>query len=227
MRTTYYLIFLLFLVFACTSQKNSETFMEKTAGRYLFNANEILEIYFVDGIMHAKWRGNEDIALLKVNDSAFYMKELNEKMLFVSKPKMHIELAPKTEHDGVNYYFDKLGKDEKTPSEYFKEKAYDKALLAFKSIQKKDSLNTVIEERRLNSIGYRFVREKKYDEAKEIFKINIALYPNSSNVYDSMGEVFYLEKDTLNAIKYFKKALTINPENSGAKRLLKKLETKN
>lgn len=93
MKKIIHLITLAVLFASCTSQKNSEEFINKTSGRYLFNANEVLEIYFEDAVMHAKWRGNDDIKLLKVNDSAFYMQELNEKMLFVSKPEMHIELA--------------------------------------------------------------------------------------------------------------------------------------
>ena len=214
------------LLLSCSSQKNSEEFIDATSGRYLFNANEVLEIYFEDAEMHAKWRGNDDIELLKVSDSAFYMKELNEKMLFVSKPEMHIELAPKTEHKGVNYYFEKMEKGEKTPSEYFNDKEYKKALEAYKKIKEKDSLNPNISEYRLNTLGYQFLRNKKIEEAKELFNINIALHPKSSNVYDSMGDAFFEEKDTLNAIKFYKKALAINPENRSSKSRLNKL-TKN
>ena len=226
MKKTLFILFTFILLTSCTSQKNKDSFIEATSGRYLFNANEVLEIYFEDGIMHAKWRGNDDIELLKVNDSAFYMKELNEKMLFVSKPKMHIELAPKTEHKGVIYRFDKMEKGEKTPSEYFNDKEYDKALTAFKTIKEKDSLNPNVSERRLNTLAYRFLRNEEYDEAKELFKINMALYPNSSNVYDSMSDLYFSKKDTVNAIIYYKKALAINPENRSSKARLNRLTKK-
>lgn len=226
MKKTLFILFTFILLTSCTSQKNKDSFIEATSGRYLFNANEVLEIYFEDAIMHAKWRGNDDIELLKVNDSAFYMKELNEKMLFVSKPKMHIELAPKTEHKGVIYRFDKMEKGEKTPSEYFNDKEYDKALTAFKTIKEKDSLNPNVSERRLNTLAYRFLRNEEYDEAKELFKINMALYPNSSNVYDSMGDLYFSKKDTVNAIIYYKKALAINPENRSSKARLNRLTKK-
>ena len=223
--------FLLFLILttllvSCTSQKNSKEFIKTTSGRYLFNANEVLEIYFKEDILHAKWRGNDQIELLKINDSSFYMKELNEKMLFVSNPEMHIKLAPKTEHEGIEYYFKKMNSDEKTPSEYFKLKKYDKALIGYKAIKKQDSLNPIIKERHLNRLGYNFIRSKDFDLAIEIFKINIALYPTSSNVYDSLGDAFLSKKDTLNAIEYYKKALRINPENSNAKKAFRKLTPK-
>ena len=59
-----------------------------------------------------------------------------------------------------------------------------------------------------------------------MFRINIALYSKSSNFYDSMGDAFLEEKDTINAIEYYKKALAINPENRSSKNRLNKL-TKN
>ena len=56
MKKIIHLITLAVLFASCTSQKNSEEFINKTSGRYLFNANEVLEIYFEDAVMHAKWR---------------------------------------------------------------------------------------------------------------------------------------------------------------------------
>ena len=226
MKKLLYPFLLIAVLVSCTSQKNTEEFIKNTSGRYLFNANEVIEIYFVDAEMFAKWRGNNKIELLKVNDSSFYMKELNEKMLFVSTPKMHIELDPKNEHKGILYHFKKMEKGTKTPDEYFKAKEFEKALTGFVNIQKNDSLNPNIRERRLNSLGYQFIRNKEYEQALEIFKINIALYPKSSNVYDSMADVYLAKKDTLNAVAYYKKALDINPENSNSKKAYKKLTSK-
>lgn len=218
------LVFIFFL--SCTSQKNSDEFINNTSGRYLFNENEVIEIYFEDAEMHAKWRGNNNIELLKVDNNSFYMKELNEKMIFVSQPKMHIELAPKTEHDGILYHFDKMENGAKTPDEYFKDKEYEKALTGYLNIQKKDSLNPNIRERSINRLGYNYIRNKDHDNAVEIFKINIALYPKSSNVYDSLGDAYLVKKDTINAIEYYKKALAINPENRNAEKAYTKLTAK-
>lgn len=216
-------LLLILILTGCTSQKNSEAFMSATSGRYLFNANEVLEVYFKEAIMFAKWRGNDDLELLKVNDSSFYMKALNEKIVFVRQPKMHIELAPKTEHDGILYHFEKMEKGEKTPDEHFQSKEYSKSLAGFINIQKEDSLNPYIKENRLNSLGYTFIRNKEYDAAIEVLKINTVLYPKSSNVYDSLGDAYLAQKDTINAIKYYREALDINPEKRNAKKAYKKL----
>lgn len=223
MKKFLYPLFTLLLLASCTSQKNSEEFITSTQGRYLFNANEVIEIYFKEQTLHAKWRGNNDIELLKVNDSTFYMKELNEKMVFVSQPEMHIQLAPKTEHKDVEYHFKQMKNGEKTPNEYFEAKQFDKALIAFKTIQEKDSLSPIIKQRTLNRLGYQYIQQNNFETAIEVFKINVALYPKSSNVYDSLGEAFLLKKDTVTAKNNLKKALSINPENRSAKRMLKKI----
>lgn len=223
MKNFLYLLFLLLLLSSCTSQKNTNDFINATSGRYLFNDNEVIEIFFKEHVLYAKWRGNDNIKLLKVNDSSFYMKSLNEKMIFVEKPEMHIELAPKTEHDGIIYHFRKMKVNEKTPSEYFKAKEYDKALVGFLEIKKKDSLSKVINENLMNRLGYDYIKNNNFDDAIEILKINVALYPEKSNVYDSLGEAYLRKKDTLNAEINFKKALSINPENRSAKRFLTKI----
>ncbi len=100
---------------------------------------------------------------------------------------------------------------------------FDAALKGYKIIKQNDSLNPIIRERNLNSIGYKYLRNEEFENAINIFKINIELYPNSSNTYDSMGDAYVKMRDTLKAIEYYKKALKINPENSNSKRNLEKL----
>ena len=194
----------------CTQKTNSSEFIATTTGRYLFNENEIIEVYFKETMMHIKWRGNDNIVPLKVNDSSFYVKELNEKLVFTSFPKIHIKLAPKQEHEGIQYHFKKLMATEKTPNEYLIANEFDNALKAYQHIQKKDSLNPHINERRINSIGYDFLRNKEYQKAIAVFKINTNLYPKSSNAFDSLGEAFLTVKDSANALVAYEKSLALN-----------------
>ena len=149
---------------------------------------------------------------------------MNEKLIFISKPEMHIELAEKREHKGEKFYFKKLAQEEKTALEYFKNKEYTNALNAYIKIQQNDSLDPVIDLYRLNRMGYKYMRANKIAEAKELFLINIALHPNKSLVYDSLGDAFKKEKDTVKAIEYYNKSLAINPENRNSLTNLKKLK---
>ena len=56
--------------------------------------------------------------------------------------------------------------------------------------------------------------------------MNAELYPNSANVYDSLGEAYMNSDDNKNAIKNYKKSLELNPNNDNAREMLKKLEKK-
>ena len=222
MKSFLYIISLCFFI-SCNNSKNTQEFMNTSKGKYLFNSNETIEVYFKDGILKIKWRG-KNLKPIKVNDSSFYVKEINEKLVFMSKPEMHIELAEKREHKGEKFYFKKIAQEEKTALEYFKNKEYTNALNAYIKIQQNDSLDPVIDLYRLNRMGYKYMRANKIAEAKELFLINIALYPNKSLVYDSMGDAFKKENDTVKAIEYYKKSLVINPENRNSLRNLEKLK---
>ncbi|CAL2081738.1 TPR repeat-containing protein [Tenacibaculum sp. 190524A02b] len=215
------LFFLFYLLYACNSKQNSTEFINDASGRYYFNADEIIEVYFEEKVLHLKWRG-QDTKPLKVNDSTFYVKAINEKLIFLTK-EHKIILANKKEHEGKEYIFNKLMKGEKTPSEHLSEGNYELALNGYLKIKKNDSLSPIIEERNLNSLGYKCIKNKNYNKAIEIFKINTVLYPKSSNTYDSLGDSYLAVKDTTKAIECFKKALSINPENRSSKRKFNKL----
>ena len=69
------------------------------------------------------------------------------------------------------------------------------------------------------------MNNKNFTKAAALFKMNIDNYPNSSNVYDSYGDLLAAEKDTANAIVNYKKALAIQ-ENAYTKQKLNVLEGK-
>ena len=66
-------------------------------------------------------------------------------------------------------------------------------------------------------MGYKHIRDKKYKDALEIFKINVVLHPTSDNVYDSLAEGYLLNNDSLQAYTNFTKALDLNNRNRRAK----------
>ncbi|CAL2084253.1 tetratricopeptide repeat protein [Tenacibaculum sp. 190524A05c] len=212
------------LLINCTSKKNDQDFINNASGRYFFNADEVIEVLFKDQELYLKWR-NSDLKPLKVNDSVFYAKELNEKLIFNTK-ESKIVLAEKREHEGEKFTFLKLKDGEKTPSEYLEENNYELALKGYKQIKERDSLNPVIRERNLNRTGYSYLRNDDMEKAIYIFKINTELYPRSSNTFDSLGDAYKKQKDTAKAIESYKKALSINPENRSSKRNLERLTNK-
>ncbi len=82
-----------------------------------------------------------------------------------------------------------------------------------------------IEEDAMNNLGYQLLAAKKYKEALRIFELNVAAYPKSGNTWDSLAEAYTIAGKEL-AILYYRKSLELDPENSNAANLLKKLEAK-
>jgi len=77
----------------------------------------------------------------------------------------------------------------------------------------------------VNFLGYAAMNNKDYDKAAAFFKMNIENYQNSSNVYDSYADLLVAEKDTVNAIANYKKALALQ-DNAFTKQKLNALEGK-
>jgi predicted alpha/beta superfamily hydrolase len=76
----------------------------------------------------------------------------------------------------------------------------------------------------VNSCGYMQLHLHNIDGAIEIFKQNIKNYPNSFNVYDSLGEAYMLKGEKLMAIKNYERSIQLNPDNDNGKKMLEKLK---
>jgi uncharacterized membrane protein len=79
------------------------------------------------------------------------------------------------------------------------------------------------DESELNNLGYEFVRAKKFKNAIRIFQLNVEAYPQSSNVYDSLGEAYLDDGNKPQAIANYRKSLELNPKNRGAAEVLRRL----
>jgi CubicO group peptidase (beta-lactamase class C family) len=80
-----------------------------------------------------------------------------------------------------------------------------------------------ISEDSINSLGYQLTGQKKLEDALQIFQLNVQLHPDSWNAYDSLGETYMNHGDRELAIQNYQKSLELNPQNSGAAKMLKKL----
>ncbi|WP_158538711.1 alpha/beta hydrolase-fold protein [Chitinophaga skermanii] len=76
----------------------------------------------------------------------------------------------------------------------------------------------------LNNMGYKQLRARNVKEAILIFQKNVSFYPNSANVYDSLGEAYLKNGDTKLAIQSYEKAVALDPSNENAKVVLTKLK---
>lgn len=106
---------------------------------------------------------------------------------------------------------------------YNNEKSIDKLIPFIKSEYKKGLASKYnMGEGEINSFGYQLAGEKKMDDALKIFRLNIELYPNAWNTYDSYGENLLIVGKKKEALENYKKSLELNPDNENAKKVLGK-----
>jgi glyoxylase-like metal-dependent hydrolase (beta-lactamase superfamily II) len=79
----------------------------------------------------------------------------------------------------------------------------------------------------LNNLGYHLFWRDRLDDAIEVFKLNIEVYPENANAYDSMGEAYMNKGDTELAIENFERSLELNPDNTNATEMLVRLRSEN
>ena len=76
-------------------------------------------------------------------------------------------------------------------------------------------------EAEVNAWGYSLLKQAQPKDALEVFKLNVSLYPQSANAYDSLGELYAELGNRELARKNYQRSLALNPENKGAAAYLK------
>ncbi|MCB0489287.1 MAG: DUF2911 domain-containing protein [Cyclobacteriaceae bacterium] len=66
-------------------------------------------------------------------------------------------------------------------------------------------------EAELNVYAYQLMGQNNDDKALELLLLNAKKHPESANVWDSLGDGYLKKGDNKNAIKSYKKCLTLNP----------------
>ena len=79
-------------------------------------------------------------------------------------------------------------------------------------------------ESQLNSFGYQLLQVGKTDLAIAILTLNSESYPQSANVYDSLGEAYMIKGAKEKAVLNYERSLKLNPKNKNAEDNLKKLK---
>lgn len=96
----------------------------------------------------------------------------------------------------------------------------------FRAIKAEPSHDYYFDEREFNGLGYRLLNLNRPKDAVEIFKLNVEMYPNSANAYDSLAEAYVKNGQKELAIANYQKSLELNPENTNAKKMLAELKKK-
>jgi CubicO group peptidase (beta-lactamase class C family) len=77
----------------------------------------------------------------------------------------------------------------------------------------------------LNTIGYDLINGNRIDEAIAMFRFAIEQAPENANLFDSLGEAYYIAEDYKKSLDSYKKSLALNPESENAKKYIVKIES--
>lgn len=93
----------------------------------------------------------------------------------------------------------------------------------YKQLKKEHPDKYNFNEGELNRLGYHYLNNDQTETAIAIFKLNIEVYPEAANPYDSYAEALMKSGDNAGAIENYKKSLELNPGNTNAREKLKEL----
>lgn len=75
----------------------------------------------------------------------------------------------------------------------------------------------------INNLGYTLLNRGETDKAIAVFQLNVEAFPESANVWDSIGEAYQKKNEKQKAIDSYKKSLELDAGNEHAKEMLKAL----
>jgi CubicO group peptidase (beta-lactamase class C family) len=84
---------------------------------------------------------------------------------------------------------------------------------------------TPVSESEINNMGYWLLGQDRIDEAITLFELNVELYPDAWNVYDSLGEAQLQKGLHDQAFANYRRSLELNPENQNARRVLEEAQS--
>jgi CubicO group peptidase (beta-lactamase class C family) len=196
--------------------------LNEYVGRFLVNPDRVLTVTQESGRLFAEPTASQRFELFPVSDVEFVRKDAEISYTFVRGPTGAVDKISLKFNEGGGEA-PRMAKDVMVPFELLRAGKLAEAAEGYKKIKREKPLNGAVQEARLNDLGYTLLREKRIAEAIAVFKINAELYPQSANVYDSLGEAYLANGNKALAAANYKKSLEIDPKNQNAASVLKKL----
>jgi len=118
-----------------------------------------------------------------------------------------------TEYDALHFLFSYYQLPRDMQSKLFDKNAKIDVAAAisghYDDISKHFGYKVLPPEGMLNQLGYGFLQNGMPDRSFAAFDLNIKTYPDSFNVYDSMGDYYAAQKDRAKTIEFYTKALKL------------------
>lgn len=76
----------------------------------------------------------------------------------------------------------------------------------------------------INRKGYALMQNGDLESAFQVLTLNTMLFPNSSNVWDSLGECSFNMKKFNLSLQYYEKSIELNPDNENGKQMIERIK---
>ena len=197
--------------------------LDDYVGRFLVNPDRVLTITKEYAKLYAEPTASPRVELFAVSENEFIRSDVDVRYTFERNAGGKVDSIKLKLNDGVSDA-PRISQSVMVPYEQLMAGKLAGAADGYKKIKAEKPNNVVVSEARLNDLGYSLLQQEKIPEAIAIFKVNVELYPQSANVYDSLAEAYMTKGDKQLAIANYKKSLELNAQNTNAVEMLKKLE---
>jgi len=83
-----YTFFIILFVFSCSKRVNySAEYMKQTSGRYLYNQENVIDVYYENNKLFLNWGGLKTIEPVILDDKTFFIADIYQKFHFVQHPE--------------------------------------------------------------------------------------------------------------------------------------------
>jgi hypothetical protein len=188
-----------------------------TDGWYYFNAlqrNDFRERYVVIGTSQAQLRS----LFARVEKKSVFThpycrpNENNNAIFLCSRPKVDLR----------NYWI-VFRRMDPGFEEVLNGRRVDEAVAYYHKRREQDSSALLFTEQQLNRLGYVYLTRGDVGGALTLFRLNVEVYPESFNVYDSYAEALVANHQYELAVQNYDRSLKLNPRNKNGRKKLEDL----
>lgn len=194
-------------------------------GRYRLGNDNMVTIALRNGKLFREPLREPPAELVHIGDGAFIsrMDERTRRFLRNTDGAMTLQVSDSKTGDVLST-LTRMKDDEHIPFEFVQRGERDSALKAYADLKAADPNDEAVNEEALNNFGYQLLSAHLTEQAQDLFYINMKLYPKSANVYDSYAEACLKLGEKHEALRNYKRALAMNPQNTNAARIVAELE---
>lgn len=189
----------------------SDAELEEYTGRYRMGIDEVLYLKKEQNYLVENINEGNDIYCFPISKDSIVFTDYNIKGSFQRNEQGDVVSLQNVWQEKP---MPKMKADEFSPSEYLNMGKYEEAKAAFKSMN--------MNEYQITYLAYNLMNKKplNLDAVKTILDLAITQHPNSSIVHSRWGDYHLKINEKPNAIKYYQKAVELDPSDQQTKDVL-------